>query len=177
MGTNVLGDNIYNAMVALVGADKQDRTKLMRAMGNAIEDWTGFAAVRTAGDAGVGAIKYNGTTQASGQMDGGTTAPSHTPRLNFDGLFYATDLRSSSSRKTKRNIKTCIRSATAFIKKLKIVEWERDNRERGVGFISEDSPTLVSGKEHDCMNIPNTLGLVLKMLQELDTRINKLEKK
>jgi hypothetical protein len=38
----------------------------------------------------VGYINYNGTTKTSGQMDGGTTAPTNTTRLNYDGYLYAT---------------------------------------------------------------------------------------
>ncbi len=37
-----------------------------------------------------GWIAYSGTTQATGTFDGGTTAPSHASRLNYDGYFYAT---------------------------------------------------------------------------------------
>ncbi len=35
-------------------------------------------------------VNYNGTTQAAGQWDGGTTAPVHATRVNFDGYLYAT---------------------------------------------------------------------------------------
>lgn len=50
-----------------------------------------LAAVnRTAGDTGTGYLLYNGTTQATGKLDGGTTAPAHATRLNYDGYFYAT---------------------------------------------------------------------------------------
>jgi hypothetical protein len=45
---------------------------------------------RTAGDTATGHLLYNGTTQATGQLDGGTTAPAHATRLNYDGYFYAT---------------------------------------------------------------------------------------
>ena len=49
------------------------------------------------GDRGVSAgsvtpsfIEYNGTTKTIGQFDGGSTAPTNTTRLNYDGNFYAT---------------------------------------------------------------------------------------
>jgi hypothetical protein len=44
----------------------------------------------TAGDAGAGALRYAGTTRTTGQLYGGTTAPTSTTRLNYDGNFYAT---------------------------------------------------------------------------------------
>jgi hypothetical protein len=56
---------------------------------------------RVAGDIGVGYLKYNGISKASGQLDGGTTNPSHASRLNYDGYFYATNLYSSSYIGTK----------------------------------------------------------------------------
>ena len=39
MGTNVLGDNIKAAIDALSEASKTDRTEVMRAIGNEVEDW------------------------------------------------------------------------------------------------------------------------------------------
>jgi hypothetical protein len=44
----------------------------------------------TAGSASSGFINYNGTVQAAGQLDGGTTPPSHTTQLNYDGELHAT---------------------------------------------------------------------------------------
>jgi hypothetical protein len=45
-----------------------------------------------AGSTTAGAIKYNGTTKVAGKMYGGTTAPSNTTRLNYDGDLYVTNL-------------------------------------------------------------------------------------
>lgn len=45
--------------------------------------------LRTAGDTGIGAIRYSGTTRTSGQLYGGTTPPVSTTRLNYDGEFLA----------------------------------------------------------------------------------------
>lgn len=43
-----------------------------------------------AGSNSVSFIKYNGVTKAAGNFDSGTTNPSNTNRLNFDGHFYVT---------------------------------------------------------------------------------------
>lgn len=54
----------------------------------------------TAGSASVSFIEYNGTTKTSGQFDGGSTAPTNTTRLNYDGYFYATRFYGDGSQLT-----------------------------------------------------------------------------
>lgn len=44
----------------------------------------------SSGSTTIGVLGYNGTTAAAGQLDGGSTAPSGTTRLNYGGYFYAT---------------------------------------------------------------------------------------
>ena len=44
----------------------------------------------TAGSTSASFLEYNGTTATAGQLDGGTTAPSGTTRLNYGGYLYAT---------------------------------------------------------------------------------------
>jgi hypothetical protein len=53
-------------------------------------------AAISAGSATTGALFYNGTTRASGQLYGGTTAPASTTRLNYDGALHVTTLTASS---------------------------------------------------------------------------------
>ena len=45
----------------------------------------------TAGSATTSFVEYNGTTATSGQFDGGSTAPSATTRLNYNGNLHATN--------------------------------------------------------------------------------------
>lgn len=51
----------------------------------------------TVGSAASSFITYNGTTKTSGQFDGGSTAPTNTLRLNYDGAFWATSFNGSGS--------------------------------------------------------------------------------
>jgi len=52
---------------------------------------------RTAGDAGVGYIKYNGTSSATGQFYGGNSDPSMNTILNYNGNFRSTILTATNS--------------------------------------------------------------------------------
>jgi hypothetical protein len=54
----------------------------------------------TAGNATIGAVRYNSTTASAGQFDGGTTAPSGTTRLNYGGYLYATRFYGDGSQLT-----------------------------------------------------------------------------
>ena len=49
-------------------------------------------ALLTSGSTSIGIVKYNGTTAAAGQFDGGTTTPTGSTRLNYGGYFYPTAL-------------------------------------------------------------------------------------
>ncbi|MDD3035267.1 MAG: hypothetical protein PHT25_11820, partial [Bacteroidales bacterium] len=51
-----------------------------------------------AGSTSVGYLKYNGTTALAGALDGGTTVPSGTNRLNYGGYLYATQLYDGGTR-------------------------------------------------------------------------------
>ena len=44
----------------------------------------------TSGSTTIGAVRYSGTTNTSGQFNGGTTTPTGTTRLNYGGYIYPT---------------------------------------------------------------------------------------
>ena len=54
----------------------------------------------TAGSTAIGMVKYNGTTAAAGQFDGGTTTPTGTTRLNYGGNLYPTNINLTGSADT-----------------------------------------------------------------------------
>jgi hypothetical protein len=59
-----------------------------------------FAIAVTAGTAAQSVVAYNSTTKTAGQFDGGTTAPTNTTRLNYDGYLYATRFYGDGSQLT-----------------------------------------------------------------------------
>jgi hypothetical protein len=62
------------------------------AAGTGLTQQTGGLALTsiTAGSATSGALLYSGTTNTAGQLNGGTTSPTATTRLNYAGYLYAT---------------------------------------------------------------------------------------
>jgi hypothetical protein len=54
----------------------------------------------TAGSTSSSFVEYNGTTSTAGQFDGGTTNPTSTTRLNYNGRFYATQFYGDGSNLT-----------------------------------------------------------------------------
>ena len=62
------------------------------------------------------------------------------------------------------------KSAFDTIDKIDIVSYHfiaDETQTDRVGFIAEDSPELVSGKDRDHMEMNNCIGLLLKAVQEL----------
>jgi hypothetical protein len=54
----------------------------------------------TSGSSSSSFVEYNGTTKTAGQFDGGTTNPTNTTRLNYDGYLYATRFYGDGSQLT-----------------------------------------------------------------------------
>ena len=54
----------------------------------------------TSGNTSVGFLNYNGTTATAGQLDGGTTTPTASTRLNYGGHFHATQFHGDGANLT-----------------------------------------------------------------------------
>lgn len=93
------------------------------------------------------------------------------------GSVTSTGFYQSSLRALKMNIKTCELNATRIIDSLKIREFEykKDPGKKVVGIIADDEPSIVSGEKHDHLDMMNAVGLLLKSVQELNARLDKLE--
>jgi hypothetical protein len=88
---NVIGLHLQTASTSILGAVKVDGTTITINGSGVISSSPGVSLV-TAGSSTVGVVQYNGLTQAAGQFDGGSTAPSATTRLNYDGNLYVNSL-------------------------------------------------------------------------------------
>ena len=87
----------------------------------------------------------------------------------------------SSSRSTKKDIEIFTKDATELIKSTEIVTWDLESGEHTqiehIGFIAEDTPEELSTPDHNVMDTTNTLGVILKAIQEIDNRITALQNK
>jgi hypothetical protein len=97
-GLITLGSTAATAVQLPTGKTKVGQTTLVQ--GGAVSVTLPAAAgtllivenALTSGSATAGFLKYNGTTAAAGQLDGGTTTPTGTTRLNYGGYIYPTSV-------------------------------------------------------------------------------------
>lgn len=87
----------------------------------------------------------------------------------------------SSSTRLKKEIQPFTKDATEIIKSTEIITWEFESGEHTqiehIGFIAEDTPEELATPDHNVMDITNTLGVVLKAIQEIDNRVTALQNK
>ncbi len=87
----------------------------------------------------------------------------------------------SSSTRLKKEIQPFTKDATEIIKSTEIVTWDFESGEHTqiehIGFIAEDTPEELATPDHNVMDTTNTLGVILKAIQEIDNRVTALQNK
>jgi hypothetical protein len=98
-----------------------------------------------------------------------------------NGALGAAGFFNTSSRSAKENIQPFSPSAVEILNEVDIVSYnyevEQNDEDTRIGFIAEDTPTILSGNDHDRMDTVSVIGLVMKSVQEIDKRITNLENK
>jgi hypothetical protein len=98
-----------------------------------------------------------------------------------NGALGAASFFNTSSRDAKENIQPFAPSAVDILNEVDIVSYnyevEQNDEDTRIGFIAEDTPTILSGNDHDRMDTVSVIGLVMKSVQEIDKRITNLENK
>lgn len=104
-------------------------------------------------------------------------------RINFDGTIVAsstmtsTGFYQSSLRALKKNIKPFTKSALEILNGVDVMtyRYRNDDGNQHVGIIADDSHELLAGKNHDHFDQGNTTGLLIKAVQELTAKCDRLE--
>lgn len=129
---------------------------------------------------GLASLSDTYNVQADGKLDRSTTNPVHTTRLNYDGVLYATNVVTTSTKDAKKDIQPLRFKALDILNSVKIVEYtlkEDPTDTRKIGFIAEDTSNLLATPNHDGEDTSNCIGLLIKAVQELQAEINILKGK
>lgn len=100
--------------------------------------------------------------------------------LTVNGQGYAQAWNISSSIKVKENVHPTEINATDLINQVKVVDFNYindDEKTPKIGFIAENTPSLLSTPHNNVMDVANCIGLLLKANQELAARVKALEEK
>jgi len=130
-------------------------------------------------------LYYGGNAYAnSGQ--GARSSPSEVQFITGPGVWYSPNggigspnFFPTSTRDVKTNIQPYTGSGLDIVNATEIVRFKFDidglEDESKVGFIAEDAPIELTGPDRDKMILPTTAGIIMKALQELDTKLRILE--
>lgn len=102
------------------------------------------------------------------------------PKVYMDssGTLTATDITITSSRKAKENIQSTHVKGTDIVDSINVVDFTYINdpdKVPHVGFIAEDTDSLLSTPGRNKMDYTNCIGILLKAVQELSARVKELE--
>ena len=131
-------------------------------------------------------IDGTGTTISSGKVGIGNNDPDYLLEMESSGGGYysAADHQwhNGSSRKIKQDIKSNEMDVLKILDNIEIVNYryktevEQDkNAPYHVGFIGEDTPRLLSGKNQDSMATGDCIGLLLSVVKVQQQKIESLE--
>lgn len=93
------------------------------------------------------------------------------------GNIYAPGFYVSSSRKVKENINPTKVSGEDMINSVSVVDFnyiDDESKSPKVGFIAEDTDPLFSTRERRAMDSANCIGILMKAVQELSTKVKNL---
>ena len=97
--------------------------------------------------------------------------------LTVNNTVTSTGFYQSSLRSLKKNIRPFTKSALDILNDVAVMsfKYKNDDGNQHVGIIADDSHELLAGKDHDHFDQGNTTGLLIKAVQELAARCNRLE--
>lgn len=177
--------NVSGTLTAsnLSGTNTGDQTAGTGLSGTSTLSITNIAA----GSSASGALRYNGTIKSAGRLYGGSSNPSNTTRLNYDGHLFVSELTSigdvtaNSDKRLKKNIKR-IDNALAIVQLLGGYEYDRkdiDLHQAGViaQEVEEVFPVAVSEDANGTKSVAynQLIALLIEAVKEQQIEIEKLK--
>ena len=98
--------------------------------------------------------------------------------FNQTGVIAA-GFDTTSKRVLKDNIQKFDEKAMDILSNIEVVSYNfkaDPQKKLKIGFIADDTHEYLSGKEHDRMDISNTLGLLIKAVQELKNEVDEIRR-
>jgi len=98
--------------------------------------------------------------------------------LTVNNTVTSTGFYQSSLRSLKKNIRPFIKSALEILNGVDVMTYKYKNdldNNQQVGIIADDTHELIAGKNHDHFDQGNTVGLLIKAVQELSSKCTRLE--
>lgn len=137
-----------------------------------------FTDTNTTYSAGAGLTLTGTSFSVTKSIDASQTADTIALR-NGSGQLVATGFFQASSRTLKTNITPFTRSALDIIREVAVVSfnYKTDVINKHIGFIAEDTPEELSTRNKNVMDSNNTIGVLLKAIQELESKVKELEAK
>lgn len=108
---------------------------------------------RAAPSTSTGAVAYNGDTASSGQFYAGTTAPTNTTRINYDGDLYVynlnaiNDITAFVSDERLKNIEGNIEGALGKVQKLNGFFYRFNDAAKDLGYVGDERMVGVSAQQ------------------------------
>lgn len=118
-------------------------------------------------------------TGANGVGSTGKSLYGSTSVYLLDNNIYANGFYATSSRNYKENIEKTSSSALDIIKQTEVVNFNYindENKTPKIGIIAEDAPDILVSPDKGSVDTSNCIGVLLKACQELNERVEALEK-
>ncbi len=98
----------------------------------------------------------------------------------WKGTVTASNITAPSSRALKENIAPFADDALRLVEAIRVMSFNYiadRSKDRRIGFLADETDELFSGRERDRFDLPNTIGVLIRAVQQLGNRLEHLEQR